>query len=116
MPNTSLIAHVDVKLLLDTDGDLIDWKPIVISEFHIEKLLAAPRLSVSTDEFMGNTVIQILKDWKYVPAGFKVFVSTQVPTLLPLQSLSRHLIQPFKSNPNSQVVNLGGLIRRGRTL
>jgi len=29
--------------------------------------LPTPRLSVSTGEFVGNTVIQILKHWKYVP-------------------------------------------------
>jgi len=47
-------------------GTWFDRKPIVISGSHVEELLATPRLYVSTGEFMGNTVIQILKDWKYV--------------------------------------------------
>ena len=72
MPNTPLIAHFDEKLLPDTDGDLVDRMPIVVSGVNVEKLLAIPKLSVSSGERMGNTVIKKLQDWKDVP-DFSLF-------------------------------------------
>jgi len=62
VPNTPLIAHFDRKLLLDTDGDLVDRIPIVISGLNVEKLLANPKLSVRTSQLMGKNVIQTLQD------------------------------------------------------
>ena len=67
VPNSQLIAHFDGKLLPDTDGDLVDRMPIVLSGVNVEKLLAIPKLSVSTGELMGNTIVQTLQDWKDVP-------------------------------------------------
>jgi len=44
VPNTPLIDHFDGKLLPDTDGDLVDRMPIVISDLNVEKLLTIPKL------------------------------------------------------------------------
>jgi len=41
--------------------------PIVVSGLNTEKLLAIPKLPVSTGELMGNAVVQTLQDWKGVP-------------------------------------------------
>ena len=41
--------------------------PIVVSDLNTEKLLAIPKLPVSTGELMGNAVVQTLQDWKGVP-------------------------------------------------
>ena len=40
---------------------------IVVSGVNTEKLLAIPKLPVSTSELMGNAVVQTLQDWKGVP-------------------------------------------------
>ena len=34
---------------------------------NVEKLLAIPKLQMSSGELMGNTVVQTLQDWKDVP-------------------------------------------------
>jgi len=44
VPNTPLIDHFDGKLLPDTEGDLVNRMPIVISGLNIEKQLANPKL------------------------------------------------------------------------
>jgi len=70
VPTTPLIAHFDGKLLPDNDGrtdELVDRMPIVVSGLNVEKLLAIPKLPVSTGELMGNAVVQTLQDWKDVP-------------------------------------------------
>lgn len=70
VPTMPLIAHFDSKLLPDNDGrteELVDRMPIVVSGLNTEKLLAIPKLPVSTGELMGNAVVQTLQDWKGVP-------------------------------------------------
>ena len=70
VPTTPLIAHFDGKLLPDSDGRtevLVDRMPIVVSGLNTEKLLAIPKLPVSTGELMGNAVVQTLQEWKAVP-------------------------------------------------
>ena len=70
IPSTPLVAHFDGKLLPDSDGrsdELVDRMPIVVSGVNVEKLLAIPKLPISTGESMGQAVIQTLQDWKGVP-------------------------------------------------
>ena len=65
-----MIAHFDSKLLPDNDGrteELVDRMQIVVSGLNTEKLLAIPKLPVSTSELMGNAVVQTLQGWKGVP-------------------------------------------------
>ena len=69
VPNTPLVAHFDGKMLPDRGSqldELTDRMPIVVSGLNIEKLLAIPKLPVSTGELMGNAVVQTLLDWKGV--------------------------------------------------
>ena len=41
--------------------------PIIISGLNVEKLSAIPKLSVSTGELMGNSVVEMFKERKDVP-------------------------------------------------
>ena len=68
VPSTPLVAHFDGKLLPDSQSEeLVDRMPIVVSGLKTEKLLAIPKLPISTGEIMGNAVVQTLQDWDGVP-------------------------------------------------
>jgi hypothetical protein len=67
VPDIPLVAHFDSKLLPDSDGNLVDRMPVVVSGMNIEKLLSIPKLPTGTGELMGNAVIQALQEWKGVP-------------------------------------------------
>lgn len=67
-PETPLVAHFDGKLLPNEDGVNSDRMPIVVSGLNIEKLLSIPKLPGSgTGVVMGNTIVEILRQWKGVP-------------------------------------------------
>ena len=62
------MAQFDGKLLPDSQSEeLVDRMPIVVSGLKTEKLLAIPKLPISTGEIMGNAVVQTLQDWDGVP-------------------------------------------------
>ena len=65
--NTLLIIHFDSEILPDTYGNLADRMPISISSLNVEKLLVIPKLSLSTGELMGNSIVEVLKKRKDVP-------------------------------------------------
>jgi hypothetical protein len=70
VPNTSLVAHFDRKLLPDYDGrsqELADRLPFVVSGVNTEKLLAICKLPTTTGALMWKAVVQTLQDWKGVP-------------------------------------------------
>ena len=64
---TPPFAHFDSKILPVTYGNLDDRVPINISGLNVEKLLAIPKLSIGSGELMGNSVVEVLKEWKVVP-------------------------------------------------
>ena len=86
VPNTPLIAHFDSnKILPDTYGNLVGMMPIIISGLNVEKLLAIPKLSVSTGELLRNSIVEVLKEWKVVPdwlAGLYTGIHTSAITII----------------------------------